>query len=157
MLIPEPIALPPATTLPMPASRPEKFSTLEDLPVVRELPDPFVFLDEKRIAARGDWRRRREEIKELLLAYEYGHLPPARTNLKASEVSSVEVFGGKARRVHLVLSCGPLATLSFGLDLLVPQGKAGPFSVILTGDPGDTPIPEEVVGRGFMLTQFDRT
>src|SRR5688572_853922 len=49
----------------------------DELPSVKELPNPFVRGDGSKVDRREDWPPRRGELKELVQAYEYGHLPPA--------------------------------------------------------------------------------
>src|SRR4051812_414112 len=48
----------------------------DELPEIKQLPNPFVFLDGSAVRGKGDWDRRRGEIKALFEGYEYGHLPP---------------------------------------------------------------------------------
>jgi len=49
------------------------------LPEVEQLPNPFVFLDGSPVLTPADWSRRRDELKALFQAYEYGQLPPNTT------------------------------------------------------------------------------
>ncbi len=129
------------------------------LPAVREFPDPFVMSDGKRVAGPADWARRREEMRALLLGYEYGHAPDAPANLKATEVSAGTRFEGAAATKRVLLTCGPRDAVRFHLNLTIPAGRPGPFPVLLRGDLcwGEAPIPEETVRRGFLLAEFDRT
>src|SRR5215218_9290103 len=57
----------------------------DQLPSVKELPDPFVFQDGSRVKSKEDWKRRREELRDLVLYYEYGRMPPPPGNVKAEE------------------------------------------------------------------------
>src|ERR671912_2761404 len=57
----------------------------DQLPSVKELPDPFVFLDGSRVKSKDDWKRRREELRDLILYYEYGRMPLPPGNVKAEE------------------------------------------------------------------------
>ncbi len=133
------------------------YPDVPNLPSVKDLPDPFVLSSGKRITARSEWTERRMQIQDMLLHYEYGHLPPSPANLKATALSSTPASSGKALEDKVLITCGPNNAVKLHLDLLIPQGKQGPFPVILTGDPGPTPIPGEVVRRGYILAQFDRT
>ena len=64
--VPMGISAAPATTFPEPA----------DLEVYDEfLPDPFQFLDGRRVNSPEDWDKRAEEIKKLAMFYEYGVMP----------------------------------------------------------------------------------
>jgi hypothetical protein len=47
------------------------FPPAEQLPEIKELPDPFMMLSGKRVKTREDWRKRREEIKAMLLYYQF--------------------------------------------------------------------------------------
>src|SRR2546426_4038068 len=48
----------------------------DELPEIKELPDPFTFADGTRVRTEKDWARRRLELKDLFQDYMYGHLPP---------------------------------------------------------------------------------
>lgn len=133
------------------------YPNVPNLPVIKDLPDPFVLSSRKRLKARSEWPAQRMQIRDMLLHYEYGHLPPPPANLKATMLSSTPVGSEATREDRVLITCGPHDAVKFHLNLLIPQGKHGPFPVILTGDPGPTPIPDEVVRRSYILAQFDRT
>src|SRR3954453_4428894 len=48
----------------------------DELPGIKRLPNPFLFLDGSTVRSKEDWDRRRRELKALFEEYEYGHLPP---------------------------------------------------------------------------------
>lgn len=131
----------------------------DELPVVKEFPDPFLMNHGRRVETTADWDKRRVEIKALLLSYQYGHLPPPPGNVQATEISSTLLPGGEALEKRVLLTCGPRDAVRFHLNLLIPQNKPGPFPVLLTGDRcwRPAPIPEEITGRGYLLAEFDRT
>ncbi len=60
-------------------------SSLHALPVTEGLPDVFTFADGSKVTTPEDWDRRREELKAIILYYQYaptwrrGQLPPFRT------------------------------------------------------------------------------
>ena len=81
---------------------------VEDLPAVKELPDPFRFLDGSRVETRADWEKRRQEMKTIIEHYGYGHMPPAPTNVVAEKLSSKPVYDGAAREEHILLSMDSL-------------------------------------------------
>lgn len=130
------------------------------LPVIRELPDPFRMNSGKRVSNRKDWLRRRKEIKETLLYYEYGHLPPGSGEPKAVELSTRKVEEIDASERQLSLSLGGSQNLSFRLILTIPSGK-GPFPVVLKGDLCWGRIPASIlaaaVRRRYIVAEFDRT
>src|SRR5215212_4185842 len=61
---------------------------VDQLPSIKELPDPLTFKDGTKVKSAEDWKRRREELKALIQFYEYGHLPPAPGNVKAMEIGT---------------------------------------------------------------------
>ena len=134
-----------------------KFPATEKLPEIRELPDPFLFSDGSRVKSKEDWDRRRAEIRELILTYEYGRIPADAGEVKAIEESSAGA-SGQGRR--FILTMGPGAKASTHLVLTIPEGK-GPFPVIITGDLGWGRVRPDIIGevtrRGYLLAEFNRT
>ena len=45
------------------------FPPVEKLPSVKELPDPFTFMDGSRVKSKEDWQRRRAELQEMILSH----------------------------------------------------------------------------------------
>ena len=143
------------------APAPSRAPELAKLPVIKELPDPFLMNNGRRVANQSDWLKRRDEIAELLLSYEYGHPAPAPGNLKSSEISAKPAEGFDAVERQVMLSMGQDRKLSLRLILTVPQGKKGPFPVVVKGDLCWGRIPSSIlaaaVGRGYIVAEFDRT
>ena len=137
------------------------YPPVDKLPAQTELPDPFLFADGTRVKSKEDWTRRRAELQAMILHYEYGHLPPAPGNTRGIELSSgkYKLTKNITNRIFKI-TCGPDRKVSFVLDLLIPQGK-GPFPVIIRGDMCwgklDDEIAAEVVRRGYILADFNRT
>ena len=132
------------------------------LPEIKELPDPFLMANGVRVQTLADWKRRREEIKALLLHYEFGRMPPAPGNVTAEESASREILGGTAVERHVRLSFGPNHRLKLHVVLTMPKG-AGPFPAIVRNC-GETQISKTppaivatVVGRGYLLAEYLRT
>ena len=134
-----------------------KFPATQQLPEIRELPDPFLMNDGSRVKSKEDWRRRRAQILEMLLTYEYGRIPADPGEVKATEDSSGST-GGPVNK--FIVAMGPGGKASTHLALTIPQGH-GPFPVIITGDlcwgRAKPEIAAEVTRRGYMLAEFDRT
>ena len=131
-----------------------------DLPPINQLPDPFLIGDKHRVKTKEEWAARRAQLRELILAYEYGHAPSDPTEVKASETSSTTDAETKATSKQITLAMGPGGKLTVPLVLTIPSGK-GPFPIVIKGDlcwgrvkPG---IVAEVVRRGYILAEFDRT
>ncbi len=132
---------------------------VEKLPVIKELPDPFRFLDGSRVTTRAEWEQRRSELKRIIQHYSYGHMPPAPENVTAEKLSSIPVFDGAAREEYLLLSMGREHTIKVNVQMLIPEGT-GPFPVIIKNDrshTGSPPIAEEIVRRGYAVVKYART
>lgn len=148
----------------------------DDLPSVRGLPDLFTLGDGSKVASKETWAKRRDELKELVLTYEYGHLPPV-APVQAVEhtwtPAGEKALKGEAKRkidpidlpqgateTHLVLRTGPEGKIQIPVVLTRPAGK-GPFPAIIRGDlcwgRVTTQIAAEVINRGYILAEFDRT
>jgi hypothetical protein len=142
-----------------PAGR--NFPSVEQLPVIKGLPDPFLFNDGTRVKTREDWPRRRTEIEAAILHYEYGRMPPAPGNTAGVELVSGNYKGvpGAQHKIFKI-TCGPERKISITLDLTIPKGK-GPFPVIICGDMGwgkvADEITTEIIKRGYILADFNRT
>jgi pimeloyl-ACP methyl ester carboxylesterase len=138
-----------------------KPTPVDQLPSIPQLPDPFLFPDGSRVKDKADWQRRREQIKQMVLAYEYGHPAPDPGNVKvAQEVWSIRGdVAGSVERVF-VLTMGPEGKISISVALTLPPGK-GPFPVIVKGDlcwgRVKPEIVADIVKRGYALAEFDRT
>ena len=126
-----------------------------------ELPDLFQFDDGGRVRTGADWRRRAHEMRDLIVGLEYGGLPPtpAETRCEELHTTTVEKFGD-ARFISCRVTTGPDQPFSFLLYLLVPPGD-GPYPVVLNGDAcwrcATDEVAAEVLGRGNILAQFNRT
>ncbi|MBE3069210.1 MAG: acetylxylan esterase [Planctomycetes bacterium] len=137
--------------------QPQPLPGVDDLPDVDQLPDPFRLGDGSRVRTLADWARRRDEMKAMILYYEYGHLPPAPGNIRATVASTTPILDGAATEQRLTLAMGPDHKVSFHVNLITPAGK-GPWPVIVRndGDLGQVPIVAEVVGRGYMVAEYNR-
>jgi len=132
--------------------------TADELPEIKELPDPFLMNNGERVKTRADWAKRREEIKAMMLYYQYGHMPPAPKNVTAKVLSSETVYDGGAAKKHILLSMGPGKKVKVNVGIIIPKGK-GPFPVILKNDRDifKAPIAEEIVKRGYIVADYNRT
>ncbi len=146
-----------AGTLPGPAGQ-KQMPGPDELPVIKELPNPFVMNNGKTVRSRKDWARRREEIREMLLYYQYGHMPPAPVNVRAEILSSERIYDGAATKQHILLSMGPDRQIKVNVGMIIPKGK-GPFPVILKNDRKifNVPIAEEIIKRGYIVADYLRT
>lgn len=56
-----------------------QFPTFEELPEIKELPDPLKFWDGKEVKKFTDWSRRRNEISQMIQHYEIGQKPSVKS------------------------------------------------------------------------------
>ena len=127
-----------------------------------DLPDPFVFNDGHRVKTPEDWNARRKEITEIILANEYGHLPPAPKSMTNLLLGSHKYKPLSATHKTYKIICDPgdgRESISFIVELLYPFGD-GPFPVIIRGDMGWGKTPEliarQILDRGYILADFNR-
>lgn len=55
--------------------RSEKFEEPENLPIIEDIPNIFVFSNGEEVSSKEDWYRRRKEIEDLYQFYMYGYFP----------------------------------------------------------------------------------
>jgi hypothetical protein len=141
-------------------------ASLATIATAAELPDPFLFADgSRRVTWPQDWPRRREELLKLVLATEYGHLPPWPKEMQIVTILSHRSKLADARHRQFKLICDPgdagREKISLIVDVMIPAKGDGPFPVILTGDWGWRKTPDEIalkiLQRGYMLAEFNRT
>jgi hypothetical protein len=106
------------------------FPEVQELPVQTNMPDVMTMSDGTKVTTPKQWRKRREEMKEILEHYELGHAPPAPGNVRGQDLQSHTVLGGAAnfRLVHL--SFGPKRALGMDIAIFSPAGK-GPFPTFI--------------------------
>lgn len=110
------------------------------LPVVGELPDPFKLWDGTRLTSSADWACRREQIRELLQYYEYGHLPPGPTSVTGTRNGNTLTVTVQANG----------RSASFNATLRLPSGN-GPFPAIIMLNP----LAASATSRGYAEVVID--
>ena len=137
---------------------------VEELPIISELPDPFLKTDGQRVRTRPEWRAQRKNLLDKVLRYEYGALPPVPRNVTGKLISTQAVPGLEADENVIELSMGPRSAVRTHITLTLPHGP-GPFPTILCGDyiagdkswkKVDPQIVATVIRRGYALAEFDR-
>jgi hypothetical protein len=103
------------------------------LPESRELPDPLLMLDGRRVTTGEQWRtQRRPELKTLFQHYMYGYLPPAPKNIQATmRREDKNFFGGKATLKEITIAFGPAIAPKIDLLLIVPNKRQRRAPVIV--------------------------
>lgn len=142
------------------------FPSVDNLPAVAILPNPFRKADDSLVKTQAEWEQQRVYIKAMLEHYMYGHMPPPPENLMVEELSSESVYDGEATFKGLLFSMGPEQKVRFHASILIPKGD-GPFPVIIKNDgrrervmtleTGESPIARTVASRGYILIKYVRT
>lgn len=125
-----------------------------------ELPNPLLFNDGRPVRTAADWRTRRKELFDLIVAIEYGGIPPAPPATRFEELhtsAAGSISGAHFRTLRVIPATD--RPFSFAMSMLIPPGK-GPFPVVLTGDAcwryASEAVAAEVLRRGYILAQFNR-
>ncbi len=123
------------------------------------LPDPLHFADGRAVATPADWRARRAELLEMILAIEYGHLPPAPEQVAAYLLHSLNITPEQpVMGTQYKLTMAP-SGFSFLVTLVLPAGS-GPFPVIVNGDGCWRYLSNEILlsaaARGYAVAFFNR-
>ncbi len=141
-----------------PAMAAESEKPLDQLPRIKSLPDPFLLPDGQRITSPDQWPSQRRHLQDLILAYEYGN-PPAPCAVKAEETGSKTLDNGATEK-QMLLHVGPEGQIAVHLVLTIPK-TSGPHPVIVKGDlcwgRVKEDIVSEIIRRGYILAEFDRT
>lgn len=82
------------------------FYRLDKPKVIKALPDPFVFNNGTYVETVTDWSVRREEIKQILLDEEYGHMP-GRPDAIEAELTDLKERGADTTHAQVNLSIIP--------------------------------------------------
>jgi hypothetical protein len=138
-----------------------EFPAPERLPVISELPDPFLRTDGTRVASASEWAEQRARLLRMVLHYEYGELPPGPADVAGRVLRTTALRAANARQIHVTLTIGHgVGSLPMRLIVTAPN-RGGPFPVIVRGDLcWGRPKPRIVAAllqRGYALADFDRT
>jgi hypothetical protein len=159
------------TPLNPPLSGGRLFPLVDQLPIIEELPDPFVMRDGSHVQTKEQWAQRRDEIKELIQYYQYGQMPPPPGNVRAENIQTGSIHDGLAEERTLELVMGPADKVRFHVRMAIPKtsppgplskverGSANSFPVIIhnTNKLGQIPIEKEILERGYLLAEYLRT
>ena len=103
------------------------FPTFEQLPIIRPLPDPFLFSDGTRSTSFSNWERRRNEIKAAIEQYEIGPKPDCSDcAIDAAFAPSSNGGGG----VLTVIVTRNNRSLRLNSHVYLPSGS-GPFPALI--------------------------
>ncbi len=129
---------------------------VDKLPNYPEMPDPLTMNNGQKVTTAAQWKKRREEMRQILEYYAVGQAPPPPGNVKGSIVSTQTLMNGKAtyRLVHLTF--GPMESLCLDIGVFTPTGK-GPFATVISpaGPPPGAPLKPRLPHGGNQGTGQD--
>lgn len=131
--------------------------TLQSLPAIGGLPDAFTFADGSKVKSPADWARRREELKAMLLYYEYGHMPPRPDRVVQVESSRRPHESGLGTVESMTLEIDSVKKLRFRAVFYLPK-HPGRRPVIIReedriGQRKDAPLFLE---KGYIFIEYAR-
>ena len=127
---------------------------------IATLPNPLVMNDGTPVTTPERWQQRRAEIIDLLLTYEYGHMPPPPGTVPSGEetVEHIDDAGAELYRATLLL--GPNHEVPLHIGMYIPTGRSGPFPVVLAVEPvwqdHLRPVAKLVVEAGYIFAGYER-
>ncbi len=139
-----------------------KFPDVENLPVQKGLPDPFLMPNGKRVSSSQDWLKQREYLKAMLAHYQYGKIPPLPEEIKVKKIGkSRRIYAGKGIEEKYTFTINrnqKSVTCSF---LVVRPAPKKRYPSVIKNDrdiePGSFDPGIQAVKRGYLLCRFNRT
>ncbi len=139
-----------AISYPAVGAEANKPKPVAELPVIKELPNPFVFADGSAVRTADDWQRRRAELKELFANYQYGHIPPKQQKMTIDRGKITTDESGKLSIQDLTLNLEQDGkTLALHVRLYLPGEAKGKMPVVIQSSFGPRmPVP---MGRFYAI------
>ncbi|MGD8786508.1 MAG: DNRLRE domain-containing protein [Phycisphaerales bacterium] len=124
--------------------RPPVLPAVSELPSIPKLPDPFKFMDGKRMARLDDWECRHSEISILVQEYVYGPKPPRPSSVTGSFSDN-----------QLTVNCSENEkSISFTANITYPPTGTAPYPAIITMGPWLTLPKTELDNLGIAIIYF---
>jgi dienelactone hydrolase len=124
------------------------------------LPDPLQLQDGTRVERPEQWKARRQEIVDLILAIEYGHLPPPPESIPVTSKEVAHIDEATATLHRAVLLLGPEQNLPMQVGYYVPDRADGPFPVVLAVEPVWEehlyPVAKKIADAGYIFAGYQR-
>jgi cephalosporin-C deacetylase-like acetyl esterase len=142
----------------------DKRKSADELPEIKELPNPFTFADGSPVRTKEDWDRRRREIKALFEDYEYGHMPPKpqKMNIKKGERVVDEANKVIVQKLEVTMEHDG-KTFTMNVTVALPLGAKGKVPVLIQsnfGKGGGGAAGErykKYTDRGYAVAEFTWT
>lgn len=152
------------------------FPEVNELPVIKQLPNPFVKTDGTSIQSKEDWPEQREYLKSLLTHYLYGTAPtrPDISKIKLQQLHRAPIFDETGLEEHYSITLShagrevvcrmwlvrpssppPFPTVVKNCFASFHASESSPNSEKATAD-RDWEAAEMAVRRGYLLCKFQR-
>ena len=118
---------------------PTTFPSVDSLPEIHDLPDPFVMNDGQRVTTPQQWQARRAEMRKMIEYYLTGTMPPPPGNVTGDVLDDRLLADDSIRFRRVKLIFGPGKKLSFEIGLFLPTTGAGPFPTVINISFNPTP------------------
>ena len=119
-----------------------------------ELPPLLEFLDGRKVTSNADWKKRREEIRSLLIKYFIGTFPAVKPEIVETSETGRELHDDGSTRLRIRLTLATPNRAAFQMALWVPKGK-GPFPLLLTAPRFYQRYwAEDALARGYAVCLF---
>lgn len=130
----------------------------QELPSTLGLPDPLRLADGSPVLTAEHWSQRREEMKAMLLYYQYGRIPPRPDRVTAILDKRVERADGKGHEEWLTLQIDSRKQLAMRMVLYLPARESGPFPVVIReeGTLGRTRQVPMFLDAGYAFVEYAR-
>lgn len=132
---------------------------LEDLPASPGLPDLFTFANGEPVNSVDDWRRRREELKDILLYYQYGRMPGRPESVEVVSEERAAHPGGLGAMEFLTLQVNGRSSLRFRAVFYLPlPHHAGRRPVIIREEDriGQRKDAGMFLEKGYIFVEYAR-
>jgi hypothetical protein len=131
------------------------FPSVDELPTVDKLPDPFQFFgSDRRVETKTDWEERRDQILKMVQYYSAGPAFPQTHNAELENVETKQVYNGAATQYSVDLVVGPEHAITCSFEYVMPKTEAPRgllFYICPKREYAEETIPwrETIVDRGY--------
>ncbi|MCX8064448.1 MAG: hypothetical protein N3G21_04670 [Candidatus Hydrogenedentes bacterium] len=140
----------------------ECLKEVDELPVLNEVPSPFKTCSGEVIKTKNDWLKRREEIKQILMFYEYGHMPPAPPISSVRLIKEADILESRGICKEFKVIYGP-PEFEIDIMLFLPKDGFPPYPTILyipkfwKENDDNLRIAEKCIKKNYVLCVFDKS
>ena len=129
----------------------------ESLASQQALPSVFQFANGDPVRTAEDWQDRREEMKAMLLYYQYGSMPDRPDSVTATLIKEIDRDDGRGTEHWLTLHIDSKHRLAMRVVLYLPS-KPGPYPVIIReeGTLGRTRQVPMFLDEGYAFVEYAR-